>query len=330
MSDSALVIGCGSIGTRHAENLDSLGVELAVSDIDSDRQHNLATRLGAETPESVEQGLSPAPDMVFVCTPSNHHITPAQKAADAGCHLFIEKPLSNTTEGVETLQRTVEQQELTTMVGSNLRFHPAIRTLKRLLNDDAIGAVVSARIEGGSYLPDWHPDEDYRNLYSAKDGVGGALLDYIHELNYAQWVFGEFDTVAAMLGKSSSLEIETEDTAAVIGRSINDVLVEFHLDYIQQDYSRSYHVIGERGSIRWQWGQSEVRRYDPQEDVWVTESQWDEDREMNQMYLNEIEHFRSCVAGDRETITPIAEGIHDLEVALAAKESASLGEHVTV
>lgn len=190
--------------------------------------------------------------------------------------------------------------------------------------------MVSARIEGGSYLPDWHPDEDYREMYSAKSEVGGALLDYIHKVNYARWDFGEIKTVTAMLGKDSNLDIETEDTAALVTRTSDNVIVEFHLDCVQRDYSRSYYVIGEEGTIRWEWGDKSVRRYDPEDEIWITEDIWDESRDINQMYVDEVQHFISCVEQGGETVSPIQDGYRDLQVALAAKESASSGSHISL
>lgn len=327
--ESALVVGCGSIGTRHAQNLSSLGVDVSLYDIDHDRTESLAKTVDGKPVSGLEAGLQTDPDTVFVTTPSNHHVDPAKRAANAGCDLFIEKPLSNTRNGVTELLELIEEHDLTTMVGCNMRFHPAIQAAKACLEDDRIGTVVSARIEGGSYLPDWHPEEDYREMYSAKKGVGGVTLDYIHEINYAQWLFGEIAAVSAMVGNASSLEIETEDTAAIVSRTATDQIVEFHLDYVQRDYNRSYEITGEEGTLRWEWDQPTVQRYDPQSETWIAESAWD-DWEMNQMYIDEIEHFLSRVADNRETVSPVRQGYADLEVALAAKESASSERHVHI
>jgi predicted dehydrogenase len=328
-AESALIVGCGSIGSRHAQNLSSLGVDVCLFDIDHERAKSLAKEVDGEPVDNLEAGLQSDPGTVFITTPSNHHTAPAKKAANAGCDLFIEKPLSNTTNGVAELVELIEEHDLTTMIGCNMRFHPAIQTAKECLEDDRIGTVVSARIEGGSYLPDWHPEEDYREMYSAKKGVGGATLDYIHEINYAQWLFGEITAVSAMLGDASSLDIETEDTAAVVSRTATNQIIEFHLDYVQRKYSRSYHIVGEEGTLRWEWEQPTVQRYDPHDETWIAESAWD-NWEMNQMYVDEIEHFLSCVENNRETVSPVRQGYRDLKVALAAKESASSERHVTI
>jgi predicted dehydrogenase len=305
-----------------------LGLDVLVYDVDRNRSHELATDIRATATESLDEALEQSPDLAVIATPSNKHLNPASRAARAGCHIFIEKPVSNTADGVEDLLHLTNKRGLVTMVGSNFRFHPAVVKMKELVDQGAIGAVVSARVEGGSYLPDWHPDEDYREMYSAKSGVGGALLDFIHELNYARWLFGEPASVTAMLGTQSALDIETEDTAALVTRTADGAIVEFHVDYVQRPYSRSCHIIGQRGTIRWEWDWSQVRRYDISAEEWVTEASWDAEWETNEMYIKEMKEFLDCIEEGRESRTPLEEGYQDLLLALAAKESATSGKHI--
>lgn len=327
MSNSAFVIGCGSIGERHAKNLEAFGVELLVFDIDEQKRDEVAAKVGAETVESVMAGLERNPNMAFVCTPSDHHIQPAQQAADAGCDLFVEKPLSNTAAGVEKLLETIDRENLVSMVGCNYRFHPAMRTVKQLLDADAVGHIVSSHIGMGSYLPDWHPWEDYREMYSAKEGVGGTLLDMIHGINYGRWFFGDAELVTGILGHQSSLEIETEDTANLIVRYENGIQCNYEFDYIQRTPSRSGHIVGEEGTIRWGHGEKSVRRYDVDSEEWVIECSY-KDWDLNQMYIDMTEHFLNCVEERATPTSPLTEGWNDLRLALAAKESSESGEHV--
>jgi len=329
MSDSAFVIGCGSIGERHSENLTTLGVDVSVFDIDAETRNAVRSDVGVKTKESVEAGLEADPDMVFVCTPSNAHIQPAQKAAAAGCDLFVEKPLSNTAEGIKNLLYMIGKNNIVSMIGCNYRFHPAMQTVKRLLDSDAVGNVVSGYIEMGSYLPDWHPWEDYREMYSAREGVGGALLDMIHGINYGRWFFGEAELVTGMLGQQSNLEIATEDTVDLIVRYKNGVQCEYHFDYVQRTPSRSGRIVGENGTIRWDGIEKSVRRYDVAEEEWVVECTYDE-CDLNQMYVDMTEHFLECVEERTETTSPVTEGRKDLRLALAAKESFKSGEHVEI
>lgn len=325
--DTILIVGCGSIGSRHATNLNSRNLSVNVCDTDTERAISLADDVNGQAFESVDDGIESDPDVVFVCTPTHHHVRPALKAARAGCDLFVEKPLSNTRDHIGELLDAIEKRDLVTMIGCNLRFHPAVKRIKKLLEEGVIGEPLSARIEAGSYLPGWHPDEDYRELYSAKEDIGGALLDFIHELNYSRWFFGEPQRVSAMFGYESSLEIETEDTASVLAEFDTGVLTQFHLDYVQRAYSRSCHIIGEEGTIKWNWQDHAVKLYVSSTDEWSTEPLQD-DWKMNDMYLEMTDHFLDCVRSGRSPTSTLNGGARDLAFALAAKESHRTGNHL--
>ena len=77
--------------------------------------------------DDLDRALAERPDAVFVCSPCSQHVETAQRAADAGCHLFIEKPVSHTLDGLSRLADTVAQKGLVALVGCQWRFHPSVR-----------------------------------------------------------------------------------------------------------------------------------------------------------------------------------------------------------
>lgn len=326
---SYLVVGCGSIGTRHLENLIELGAEnVSGVEVDSERRREVMEDYGVEVFGNLEDGLESEPDVALICTPNHLHVPIATQAARTGCNLFIEKPLSHETDRVEKLLKEVDARDLVTLVGCNMRFHPAIRKIKELLKDQEVGTPLSSRIETGSYLPEWHPKEDYRGMYSAKkDMGGGAVLDCIHEIDYARWFFGDVKLVTGMVDKLSSLEIETEDTASIIAKFESGVQCEIHLDYVQRPYSRSCHIIGDNGTIRWEWGEGKVKWYTLGEDEWkeyLIPQNWG----MNDMYLDEMSHFMDCLGGKDSPTCDVRDGLADLKIGLAAKRSSETGRHI--
>jgi predicted dehydrogenase len=318
-----LVIGCGSIGKRHIGNLRKLGViDMLAFDLRADRRNDVAATFGIQTVAALETAWSHDPQVVLVAVPTSLHIPIALEAAFRRCHLFIEKPLSNSHTGIDRLQRAVKQNELTTLVGCNLRFHPGLSTVKRLINDGAVGHVIAARVEVGQYLPDWHPWEDYRKSYSARGVLGGGvILDAIHEIDYIRWLIGEVAGTTCFAGKLSQLEIETEDTAAILLRFENGTVGEVHVDYVQRAYSRTCQIIGEEGTLHWDYTAGTVRWFSAQTKEWKTYSNpagW----EPNQMYLEEMKHFLGCLAGEEQPAQDVFEAARVLQIALAAKESA--------
>lgn len=318
-----LIVGCGSIGKRHIANLLSLGIKnMAAFDIQEPRREEVRKRFDITTPASLEDAWAGKPEVIVIAAPTSLHVPLALEAAQRGCHLFIEKPLSHNMENVSKLLQAVQEKKLVTLVGCNMRFHPGIIKVKELLEEDAIGHITAAQVAIGQYLPDWHPWEDYRRMYSARqEWGGGIILDAIHEVDYIRWMLGEVQLVACFAGKLSHLEIETEDTAAILLLFANSAIGELHLDYIQRAYSRSCHIIGEEGTVRWDYTDGQVRWYSARTHQWQhfpNPDNW----EPNQMYVDEMAHFLRCLAGEEKPMLDVFEAKKVLEVALAAKKAA--------
>lgn len=322
------IIGCGSIGKRHIGNLLALQAgEVIGCDPQAERRRELEARFGLACADSLEAVWEHRPSVAFVTVPTSLHLEVALQAAEHGCHLFIEKPLADRLEGTDRLLATIRDRGLVSLVGCNLRFHPGLATVKRLLEEGVVGRVTAARVECGQYLPDWHPAEDYRHGYSARrDQGGGVILDAIHELDYIRWLLGEVAAVACFAGRLSGLEIETEDSAAILLRFASGGIGEVHLDYVQRAHRRTCQIIGEGGTILWDyaggvsWFSAATRQWTalPAPPGW----------QANAMYLDELRHFLACLDGRERSVQDVAEGRRVLEIALAAKESSATGRVV--
>jgi predicted dehydrogenase len=324
---SFLVVGCGSIGKRHIRNLLALGAgHVLAFDVRDDRRDEAAA-LGAEAVRDMDDAWRSTPDAVLVATPPSTHVPVALDAARRGCHLFVEKPLADRWDGVDELVAEVRARKLVCLVGCNLRFHPALLELRRLLEGGAIGRALGARIEFGQYLPDWHPWEDYRETYSARRSLGGGvILDAIHELDYATWLLGPVSAVTAFAGHISALEIDTEDVAAILLRFDSGAIGEVHLDYVQRAYSRSCHLYGEDGSLEWDF-RAGVRAYSAASGEWQQyplPDAWDP----NSMYVEELRHLLRCLAGSERPALDAEGAAEVLRIALAARASAAAGRTV--
>jgi predicted dehydrogenase len=324
------VIGCGSIGERHIKNLLSLGYrDVLCFDISSERRKTME-KYGVKVVNNREQGFKENPDATLICTPTAFHIEPALMALENGSHVFIEKPISHTLDGVDNLIETAEKRGLIVMVGYNLRFNQSLCTIKKLLEANVIGNVISARVEMGQYLPDYHPWRDYRKEYSArKDMGGGVILDAIHELDYTQWFFGDVNSVFSVADKMSTLEIETEDLAEIILKFKNNVVANVHLDYIQRAYSRGCKIIGEEGTILWNYLERMVRVFSAKGRKWKIYRE-NMKKELADAYVDELRYFLECV---KKGVNPESDGNNGkktLMLALAAKESARIGKVVNL
>ncbi len=322
-----LVVGCGSIGKRHIRNLKALNSGEAIAcDVAPERRREVEREHGIKTFSSLDKALAQKPDVALICTPTSLHISSALAAAQSGCHLFIEKPLSHSLDGIDELIETIAQKALVTLVGCNMRFHPSIALMKELLESQNIGKVLCARIQAGQYLPDWHPWEDYRQGYSARKSLGGGvILDGIHEIDYITWFLGEVSQVFCFSDKLSSLETDTEDAAEIFLRFKAGAIAEIHLDYLQRSYSRSCQLIGEEGTILWDFGEKRVRLYSARTKEWQAFPE-QPNFDLNEIYIEEMKHFAQCLEGKANPSQDINTARRALEIALAAKESAMTGK----
>ncbi len=260
------------------------------------------------------------PDAVFICTPPVHHIRQATEAVAAEAHVFIEKPLSHDREGVEELANVAEAKDRRIQVGYNLRFHPGLRHIKRLLESGALGRILWARLESGQYLPDWRPWQDYRQSYTARRHLGGGiLLDASHEFDYLVWLLGRPTEVMCMAGKVSDLEVDVEDCADVALRFGDGAQAVVHLDFVQRGYTRTCKLVGEKGTALWDFSQNEVRVFSAANNAWESVPYT---FETNDMYLAEAESFLNSVINTQAPMVTLQEAASVLDLVLAAKSAA--------
>jgi predicted dehydrogenase len=324
---SVLIVGCGSIGERHARNLSRLGIEFELYDSDPKRMGEVSSEYDVPQYEQLSDALTGDTNLAFVCTPHDTHIPIAQEALNQNYDLFVEKPLSNTQDDAFELISRVRDSDVVHMIGCNYRFHPAIATVKSQLDDGNIGQIYSANISLGSYLPDWHPWEDHRQMYSAKPGVGGVLLDNIHAINFANWFFDGARSTMAYIGYDSNLEIPTADRANLIIEYNDGILCSITVDYLNRQPLFSGHITGELGTIRWGPSHKSVQVFDPVTQSWndlVSYADW----ETNDMYMAMTNHLLTCVRDGIQTSCTLEDGFRDLQMALAARESHLKGERV--
>jgi predicted dehydrogenase len=214
-------------------------------------------------------------------------------------------------------------------VGFDLHFDPGLHKIRQLLSAGTIGRVTSVQAQVGHYLPDWHPWEDYRHGISAQvETGGGVVLDLIHEIEYVRWLMGAVGEVGCMNGHVSSLEIETEDTAAILLRFKSGAIGTINLDYIQRTLSRSCRLVGEEGTIVWDLPAQKVCWYA------AGGKSWDEFSypgfERNERFVAEMKHLLACLRGEEQPEVDLIAGSQVLKIALLAKQASASGKVLRV
>jgi predicted dehydrogenase len=240
----------------------------------------------------------------------------------------LEKPVSHTLEGLEELQAAVRRSGAQVLVGYQFRFHPGLRQLGRLVDEGAIGRLVSVRAHWGEYLPGWHPWEDYRQGYSARQDLGGGvILTLCHPLDYLRWLFGDVASLWAFTGQLSGLELSVEDTAEIGLRFAGGALGSLHLDYCQRPPSHHLEAIGTQGMVRWDNAGGAVQLYRAGDDQWSSFPA-PSGFERNVLFLDQMRHFLAVARGEAEPLCTLDDGIQALRLALAANLSQSQGRRI--
>jgi predicted dehydrogenase len=323
-----VIIGCGSIGRRHARNLHEIGGhELLLVDSDPERAEALVRELGGRSFRASEDAYAETPALAVICSPTSFHLEMAWEAIESGCHVFVEKPLSDSMIGMRELIDAAERRRRVLVIGYNFRFDRVVRQAREWVNEGKAGRITSARFHFGSYLPWRHADEDYRCGYGARRELGGGvILDAVHEFDMAIWFFGMPDAVYAHGGKFSDLQIDVEDTAGIV-MSYADKVVSIHLDYVQRPAERRFEVIGTRGRVRADVFARTAEYFDGKRRVW---RQADEMGTLDESYKSEIQRVIDCVEGRARAIVDGHIAAQSQLLAEKAKESIRSGLAVPV
>ncbi len=314
-----IIIGFGSIGQRHSQNLFRLGFDniIVVEPNEEMWKPNKKITFFAQLPEKY---LSEQKHLYafFICTPTSTHKKIILQALPF-CHaLFVEKPLVHTFLDSREVRAALKERSVLTMVGCNYRFEEGLAKVKEILETKKIGEALSSKANFGYSLPLWRPKRDYRETYSARSDLGGGVvLDRIHEFDYLRWLFGDGRVVKAEVKKNSDLDIDCEDTADILMQFDHCPEVTLHLDYLSEEYICSCEIFCEKGRLSWRFNPSYVKIACESKDEEVLFFQ--EEVDVNQMYLDELRYFLDACEKNITPINGIEEACQTLELALKAK-----------
>jgi len=315
---SVLIVGCGSIGKRHARVLDGLGVaDLRACDpVPAQRQLFSAELPGVRMVDSYDAGLRDRPDAVLICTPPEMHIPMACQAIRAGCHVLTEKPLSDTLDGIDELEALAAGSGKKVMVALCFRYHEGLIRAKQYLDSGRIGRLVSIRALMGEHLPDVRPD--YRTMYLA---VHNGAFELMHDLDLALWYAGQpVKKLHCVYGTYSDIGIQSPDVVEFLLDFEDRCTASMHLDFFQRPRRRQMELIGTEGVVTVEfakWDRCTISLYEAARGSWnVEELTTDRD----DMFRAEDREFLEAVAYDKPIRCSVAEGRKSVAAVCAAQQ----------
>ena len=316
-----LVVGLGSIGQRHVRHFRRLGV----TRIDAYRTGKGTLDVTeASVPDrvfcSLEAALDAGPDAVVVANPTSLHLPVARHALRRGLHVLVEKPVSHTMEGCEDLLTEARTQDRVLAVAYNMRFHPFLQTLKGLIDREGIGRPLLARAHFGTWMPGWHPWEDYRQSYASREDLGGGVaLTSSHEIDFLTWLFGEPTFCVGVSSPMHTLGTEVDETIVGVFRHRQGTVSTCSLTYAERPVRREILVTFEGGVAHLDWMNETFQVFDTAGTV--VHHQKTGIHVFDWTYGRQAAAFMHAVhTGEMNDLCTGAEAVSVLKIALSLKE----------
>lgn len=318
------VFGAGRIGRIHASNLAALsGVQLKyVCDAVPAAAADLAQQLGAQVSDIDAVFADASIDAVAICSPTSTHSDLIARAAQAGKHIFCEKPVDLSVPRAEAVARTVTEAGVACMIGFQRRFDPTFNEARRRLDAGEIGQpemlVITSRDPGA-------PPVDYIKQ------SGGIFRDMlIHDLDVFRWILCADGDEAAWLSATGSVLTDPAvgaagdwDSTAVTIKTRQGRLCQINTSRrAAYGYDQRFELLGSQGLLQCgnhkptevlQWDANGVRADKP-EAFFL--------QRYAAAYRLEIEHFFDCLQSGKPFKTTVEDGVKAQQLADAATLSA--------
>ncbi len=323
-----LVCGAGSIGRRHIENLQKIGVMVLAWRSRRELADELSKQYNIRVYTSIDEAINNA-DGVVVATTTNTHIEIAVKVVEYNKALFIEKPLSDSYKSIKPLLEKIKENHIIE-VGFQLRAHPNLIKLHKLIKRYEFGPLYTYRAAVGQRLDEWRLGVDYRKSYSAnRDLGGGALLDLTHEIDLIQWLTGPVRNVYGDLAKVSDLQMNAEDLVNLTLVNENNAVGQVQLDMLSPVYRRELELVFQKAILRWDAVTGILKKITP-EGV-VIEHQVSDKFDRNDMFMYQMQHFIDRVSDKKiKPLCSIHSGIEVQKIVEAAQKSNKIKKNIKV
>ena len=228
-------------------------------------------------------------DIIDITAPSNFHKEIAIGAAEAGKHVFCEKPLALKLKDAREMLKVVEEKKVKHQIGFNYRFAPAVQLAKKLIDEGKLGKIYHFR---GLYLQDWIIDPDFPLVWRLDKKVAGSGSHGdlgAHVIDLARFLVGDFDKVIGMsktfikerplVEKMQGLsgkaqkdaprgEVTVDDATLFLAEFKNGALGSFEATRFANGHKNgmSFEINGSKGSIRFEFERMNELQYYSSED----------------------------------------------------------------
>jgi len=328
-----LVVGLGSMGKRRIRNLLYLGEKNIIGfDMKKERREECEQKYQIRTFDNIEKALRENPDALIISTPPNHHIEYEVLAAKNNKHFFCEAGV--LTEGVENLIKMCKKKAIIAAPSATFRFNESVRKIKKLVDDGKIGTISTLTYHMGQYLPDWHPWEPISKFYVGQRQTSATREMVPFEMEWITWIFGDVKKISCLKGKTSDLPVNIDDVYQVIFEFENGILGHLLVEVISRTPTRILRVVGDEGTIEWDWLGDVVRLYDIKKKRWI---EFKEKRGFKEkgyvakenMYIEEMKNFVNAIKGKESYLYSLDDDLKILRLLESSEKSSDEKIHVS-
>lgn len=294
-----VVIGYGSIGKRHVDNLIALGI----NEIVLCRSTLKGNNNNLKEINRLEDIISINPGFVIVSNPTSKHFEVLEFLIKNQFNILCEKPLVHKPEQLLFLKELLNDYKGIARVVFNLRFHPCIQKTREIIKTNKLGRIHFARFFVGQYLPDWRPNTNHLESYSAsKEMGGGVVLDLVHEIDIAEYLFGSPDGVInSLVDRVSKVTVDSPDVAEVLYKSEDKVVINIHMDYLYRGYARHFLICGSNFNLKCDLFENTIQISGDKNEI--IETFKFSDFERNDMYYGVLEDFIEVIKNKKSRST---------------------------
>jgi UDP-N-acetyl-2-amino-2-deoxyglucuronate dehydrogenase len=246
------IIGCGTISKWHAEAAAATGKYnlVAVTDVRKEAAQKFAEQFHCVAEESTEALLSREDiEIVSICTPSGFHAIDAIKAAKAGKHVIVEKPMAITHEQINDILKACAENNVKMQVISQMRFKENVLKTKQAIESGKLGKLVLGDVSMKYFRSqEYYDTGGWRGTWKL-DGGGALMNQGIHGIDTLQFLMGPIKSVYA-LAKTLARKIEVEDTAVAVVEYENGAIGTITgATSVYPGIPRRFEINGTEGSI---------------------------------------------------------------------------------
>jgi predicted dehydrogenase len=326
-----LLVGSGSIAVRHASALRRIRPGLRIARLASADRPASDPRIDGLVIEVLRDpaaAIAFDPQAVIVANATTSHVASALPWASCGLPVLVEKPISDSLEGLAPLIDLAADGPLPVLIGYCLRYHPLYVQVRESVRQGRFGRLVGVRASVGQHLAGWRPGRDVQDTVTAQARLGGgALLELSHDVDLVLDLAGAARSVVCTMDVTGTVAPDIDDLTNVLIGHESGVRSSIHMNLLEVPSHRRLTLLHAEGTIHLDLVEGSAMfclNGGTAESFRVGEG------EVVDLYHDQMVHFLDVAENHAPSAVTVGSAAATLEVCLAARRSAESAAEVLV